>query len=55
MDFKEAYNSFRREILYNILIESDTPIKMVRPIKICRDGTYNRNCIGKHLSDIFPI
>jgi hypothetical protein len=33
MDFKEAYTSFRGEILYNILIESLIPIKLVRLIK----------------------
>ena len=30
IDFKKAYDSVRREILYNILIESGVPIKLVR-------------------------
>jgi hypothetical protein len=55
MDFKEAYNSFRREVLYNILIESDISIKLVRLIQMCRNETYSRVCVGKHLSGMFPI
>jgi len=55
MDFKEAYNSFRREVLYNILIEFGIPTKLVRLIKMCRNETYSRFCVGKHLSDMFPI
>jgi len=27
IDFKEAYDLFRRQVLYNILIESDIPMK----------------------------
>jgi len=55
MDFKEACNSFRREVLYNILIEFGIPTKLVRLIKMCRNETYSRVCVGKHLSDMFPI
>jgi hypothetical protein len=29
IDFKKAYNSVRREVLYNILIESGVPMKIV--------------------------
>jgi hypothetical protein len=32
-DFRTAYDSFRREVLYNILIEYGIPLKLVRPIK----------------------
>jgi len=28
IDFKKAYDSVRREVLYNILIESDIPMKL---------------------------
>ena len=34
-DFKKAYNSVRREVLYNILIESGTTTQLVRLIKMC--------------------
>jgi len=30
IDFKKAYDSVRREALYNILIEFGIPIKLVR-------------------------
>jgi len=53
--FKKAYDSVRREDLYNILIEFGIPMKLVRQIKICLNETYSRIRIGKHLSDIFPI
>jgi len=33
IDFKKAYDSVRRKILYNILIELGIPMKLVRPIK----------------------
>jgi len=36
-DFKKAYDSAKREVLYNILIE------------------YGTVCVGKYLSDMFPI
>jgi hypothetical protein len=33
-DFKKAYDSVSRELLYNVLIEFGIPIKMVQLIKI---------------------
>jgi hypothetical protein len=33
IDFKKAYDSDRREVLYNILIEFVTPMKLIRLIK----------------------
>jgi hypothetical protein len=33
IDFKKAYDSVRREVLYNILIEFVIPMKLVRLIK----------------------
>jgi hypothetical protein len=33
IDFKKAYDSVKREVLYNILLEFDIPKKLVRLIK----------------------
>jgi len=54
-DFKKVYDSVRKEVLCNILIEFGIPMKLVRLIKMCLNGTYSRVCVGKHLSDMFPI
>jgi len=35
IDFRKAYDSVRREVLYNILIEFGIPKKLVRLIKMC--------------------
>jgi hypothetical protein len=40
IDFKKAYDSVRREGLYNILIEFGIPKKPVKLIKICLNGIY---------------
>jgi len=55
IDFKKAYDSVRREILCNILIEFAIPLKLVRLIKESLTETYSRIQVGKHLSDVFPI
>ena len=55
MDFKKAYDSVRREALYNILIEFGIPKKLVRLIKMCLTETYSRVRVGKNLSEMFPI
>ena len=34
MDFKKAYDSVRREVLYDTVIEFGTPMKLVRLIKM---------------------
>jgi hypothetical protein len=55
VDFKKTYDSVRREVLYNILIEFRVPLKLVRLIKMCLNETYSKVRIGKYLSDNFPI
>jgi hypothetical protein len=54
IDFKKAYDSVRREFLYNLLIEFGIPRILVRLIKMCLSETYSRVRVGKHLSDTFP-
>ena len=55
IDFKKAYDSFRREVLYKILIEFGIPRELVRLIKISLTETYSRVRVGKNVSDRFPI
>jgi hypothetical protein len=55
IDFKKAYDSIKREVLYNILLEFCIPKKLVRLIKMCLNETYSKVCIGKLLSDKFHI
>jgi hypothetical protein len=50
MNFKKAYDSVRREVLYNILIGFGIPMKLVRVIKMCLNETYSKVHI-----DSFPI
>jgi hypothetical protein len=49
IDFKEAYDSVGRKVMYNILIEFGIPIKLVRLIKMCLNEIYCRVQVGKHL------
>jgi len=55
IDFKTTYDSVRREVLYNILIELWISMKLIRLIKMCLNENYSRFRVGKHLSDVFPI
>ncbi|KAJ4435468.1 hypothetical protein ANN_18084, partial [Periplaneta americana] len=42
IDFKKAYDSVKREVLHDILIEFGFPKKLVRLIKMCLSETYSR-------------
>jgi len=55
IDFKKAYDSVRREVLYKILIEFGIPGKLVRLIKMSLTETYSRVQVGKNVSDRFHI
>jgi hypothetical protein len=55
IDFKKAYDSIKREVLYNILLEFGIPKKLIKLIKMCLNETYSKICICKLLSDKFPI
>jgi len=55
IDFKKAYDSVRREALYNILIEFGIPKKLARLIKMRLTETYSRVRVGKNMSEMFPI
>jgi hypothetical protein len=51
IDFKKAYDSIKREVLYNILLDIGIPKKLIRLIKMCLNETYSKIRIGKLLSD----
>ena len=55
IDFKETYDTVRKEVLYNILIETDIPTKLVRLIKLCLAEAYTTVRLGKNLSYMVPI
>jgi len=55
IDFRKAYDSVRREVLYNILSEFGIPMKLVRPIKVCLTETHSIVRVGKNLSDMFLL
>ena len=55
IDLKKVYDSVRREVLYNFLIEFGIPMKLVRLIKMCLTETYSRVRVGKNFSNMFPI
>jgi hypothetical protein len=55
IDFKKAYTSVRREVLYTILIEFGIPRKLVGLIKMCLNVTHSSVRIGKYQCDKFPV
>ena len=51
--FMKAYDSIRREVLYNTPIEYGIPMKLLRLIKMYLIETYSRVRVGKNLSNMF--
>ena len=50
IDFMKAYNSVRREVLYNILTEFGIPMKLERLRKMCLTEMYSIVQVGKSLT-----
>ena len=55
IDFKKVYDSVRREVLNNILIEFGIPVTPIRLIKMCLTEMYRRVQVGRNLSEKFSI
>jgi hypothetical protein len=55
IDFKKAYDSVRKKVLYNILIEFGMSKKLVGLIKMFLNKTYSSVHTGKNLSNMFTI
>jgi hypothetical protein len=55
LDFKKAYDSVKRKVVHNILLEFGIHKKLLRLIKMCLNETYSKVCVGKLLSNTFPI
>jgi hypothetical protein len=55
LDFKKAYDSVRREVLYNILIEFGIPSELVGLNQMCLNENYSTVRIGKYQSDKFTV
>jgi len=53
MDIKKAYDSVRKEVLCNILIEFGIPMKPVRLINKRLTETHATVRVGRHLYDMF--
>jgi hypothetical protein len=50
IDSKKAYDSVKREVLYNILLEFHIPKKLIRLIKMCLNETYSKVRVVKFVS-----
>jgi hypothetical protein len=55
IDFKKAYKSFKREVIYNILLEFVPSKKLVRLIKICLNETFSNVHVGEYLIGTLPV
>jgi hypothetical protein len=55
IELNKAYDSVKREVRYNILLEFGIPKKLVRLIKMCLNETYSKVRVGEILSDKLHI
>jgi len=55
IDFKKAYDSVRREVLYKNIIQFGIPRIIVRLVKMSLTETYSRVWVGKNVYDRFHI
>jgi len=55
IDFKKAYESVRREVLCNTLIEFGVTMTLVRPIEVLLNKTRSIIRVDINLCDTFPI
>jgi hypothetical protein len=55
IDWIKANGSIGREVLYNILIQFDIAIKVLKLIKICLAEMGSRDWVGKNLCDMLPV
>jgi hypothetical protein len=55
LQFKKAYDSVRREVLYKMLIEFGITRELFGFIKMGLNETYSRVSIDKNLSDKFTF
>ena len=55
INFKKSYDTVRREVLHNIIIEIGIRMKVVSLIKMCLTETYSKVRVSKNLSDMFPV
>jgi hypothetical protein len=49
IDFEKAYDSVRKEVWYNNLVELGIHMKLGRLIKMCLNETYSKVCMYKNL------
>jgi sorting nexin-29 len=55
IDFKKAFDSVRREVLYNILIEFGVTLKLVTVIKMRLNEACSKVREGYSLSETYPV
>jgi hypothetical protein len=55
VDFREAYDTFQREVFYSSVTESDISTKQIRKTKIYLSKAYSKVRARKYLSEVFSI